>query len=151
MDMNAAFPSTYLKAADLKGKAVPVVIENVTFEDIGGDQKPVLRFRGTDRGMVLNKTNMNIIAEMYGFESDDWHGKRITLQPARVEFQGKIVDAVRVKLETTKQFVSKPIKASAGPNGARQGIPPSHAVDTGFTGVDDADMSDLAINDEIPF
>ena len=47
MDINAAFPSRWLKAADLKGKKVAVVISGVEMEDVGdkdeGD-KPVVYF-----------------------------------------------------------------------------------------------------------
>jgi SpoIID/LytB domain protein len=99
MNINAAFPSTYLKAADLQGKRVVVGIDRVSIEEVGGEHKPVVYFIGKDRGLILNKTNGNIIAEMYGPETDDWHAQKITLYPARVEFQGKIVDAIRVHLD----------------------------------------------------
>lgn len=98
MNINAAFPSTYLKASDLQGRRVTIGIDRVAIEDVGGEHKPVLYFLGRDRGLVLNKTNGSIIAEMYGPETDDWHGRSITLYPARVEYQGKIVDAIRVHL-----------------------------------------------------
>jgi hypothetical protein len=99
MNINAAFPSTYLKAADLQGKRVVVGIDRVSIEEVGGEHKPVVYFIGKDRGLILNKTNGNIIAEMYGPETDDWHAQKITLYPTRVEFQGKIVDAIRVHLD----------------------------------------------------
>ncbi len=99
MNINAAFPSTYLKAADLQNRRVNVGIDRVVIEEVGSEHKPIVYFIGKDRGLVLNKTNGNIIAEMYGPETDDWHGKVITLYPARVEFQGKIVDAIRVHLD----------------------------------------------------
>src|SRR3990167_11326452 len=95
MDITSAFPGNYLKAADLKGRQVPVSIERVEMEDVGGDHKPVVYFQGAERGLVLNKTNANIIADMYGQETDQWAGKRIVLYPARVEFQGKLGDAIR--------------------------------------------------------
>lgn len=99
MNINAAFPSTYLKAADLQNRRVNVGIDRVAIEEVGGEHKPVVYFLGKDRGLILNKTNGNIIAEMYGPETDDWRGQKITLYPARVEFQGKIVDAIRVHLD----------------------------------------------------
>lgn len=97
MKMSQAFPSNFLKAADLNGKAVRVVIESVTVEKIGDDQKPVLHFAGKDRGLVLNKTNANRIIEAVGSdETDDWEGWSITLYPCKVDYQGKRVDAIRV-------------------------------------------------------
>ncbi len=47
--------------------------------------------------MVLNVTNFNSIAEFTGEEeSDNWPGKRITLVPARTDFQGRQVDCIRI-------------------------------------------------------
>lgn len=138
MNINNAFPSTYLKAADLQGKSVNIAIERVQFEELGGEHKLIVYFIGSDRGLVLNKTNANIIAEMHGPETDDWHGKKITLYPARVEFQGKIVDAIRVKLAqadrpaaVSQAPLNKPAPPPARSNGATNGFgnapdPPPH-------------------------
>lgn len=117
MKIGAAFPSTYLKASDLQGRTVTVTMDRVIMEEVGGEHKPVLYFQGTERGIVLNKTNSSIIAEMHGDETDDWVGKKIKLYPARVEFQGKIVDAIRIKLDTSApaEVVQSPLAAK--PNG----------------------------------
>ena len=97
MNINLAFPSAYLKAADLQGRRVGVTIEKVVMEDIGGDQKPVVRFRGKDRGIVLNKTNAAMIAEITGTEeTDEWKGAAVVLYPTKTDFQGKRVDCIRV-------------------------------------------------------
>ena len=97
MRVGEAFPGQYLKAADLQGKRVQVVIEKVEFEDIGGETKPVLHFRGKTRGVVLNKTNATAIWGITGSdETDEWPGTAITLYPTKVEFQGKRVDAIRI-------------------------------------------------------
>jgi len=95
--IGAAFPGNYLKAADLQGKRVQVTIERVEMEDIGGDQKPVLHFRGKDRGLVLNKTNANAVWGINGSDdTDDWSGTTIVLYPSKTDFQGKRVDCIRV-------------------------------------------------------
>jgi hypothetical protein len=104
MNINNAFPSTYLKAADLQGRNINIAMHSVQFEEIGGEHKLILYFADPsgakkDRGLVLNKTNASIISEMYGPETDDWPGKVITMYAAKVEFQGKIVPAIRVKLD----------------------------------------------------
>ena len=92
-----AFPSNYLKAGDLNGRAVRVTIESVTMEKIGDDRKPVVHFVGKDKTLVLNKTNSNRIQEATGTdEMDDWAGWAITLYACKVDFQGKRVDAIRV-------------------------------------------------------
>ena len=48
MKISSAFPSKYLKAADLQGKQVTVVMSHVTMETIGDDERPVLYFKGKD-------------------------------------------------------------------------------------------------------
>ncbi len=97
MKVGAAFPGQYIKAADLQGKRVQVVIERVEMEDIGGETKPVLHFRGRERGLVLNKTNANAIWGITGTdETDEWSGHVVVLYPSKTDFQGKRVDCIRV-------------------------------------------------------
>lgn len=135
MKIGSAFPSTYLKAADLQGRHCAAVMSRVMMEEIGGEHKPVLYFDGHERGIVLNKTNSSIIADMHGDETDDWTGKRIVLYPARVEFQGKIVDAIRVKLEAVQPVATQPVAngfghaaAQPAPNGFGHASPPPAAA-----------------------
>lgn len=108
MKIGSAFPSTFLKAADLQGRRVTVQIDRVTIEDLGdGEKKPVLHFIGKDRGLVLNKTNAARIEEFTGTdETDEWHGASIVLFVDRVDFQGKRVDAIRV--DRAPQAAPKP-------------------------------------------
>jgi hypothetical protein len=97
MKIGSAFPSEFLKAADLNGKAIRVTIDTVTTEKVGEDRKPVLHFVGKDKTLVLNKTNANRLVEATGTdETDEWSGWSITLYPCKVEYQGKRVDAIRV-------------------------------------------------------
>lgn len=97
MKISDAFPSSYLKASDLNGKAVRVVIDSVTMEKLGDDQKAVLHFVGKDKGLVLNKTNTYRIIEAVGSdETNDWEGWSVTLYACKVDYQGKRVDAIRV-------------------------------------------------------
>ncbi len=97
MKIGAAFPGQYLKAADLQGKRVRVVVERVDMEDIGGETKPVLHFKGKSRGVVLNKTNAQSIWAINGSDdTDDWPGTEIVLYPSKTDFQGKRVDCIRI-------------------------------------------------------
>jgi len=97
MNINEAFPSNYLKSSDLQGSTPTVTMSHVTTEKMGDDSKLVLYFQGKEKGMVLNKTNANNIASLYGPETEDWHGKKITLAVAWVDFQGRSVEALRVR------------------------------------------------------
>lgn len=97
MKIGSAFPSNYIKCDDLQGRATQVRMNYIKFEDIGGDNKPVLYFVGKERGLVLNKTNANMIAELYGDETDNWANQPIELYPSKTDFQGKRVDCIRVR------------------------------------------------------
>jgi hypothetical protein len=99
--INDLYPSNYLKAADLNGEEWNVTIERIEMSEPMGDKKevkPVLYFRGADKGMVLNKTNATKIATAYGDDTDDWVGKPIVLFPDKVNFQGEMRDALRVRI-----------------------------------------------------
>ena len=97
MNIEAAFPSQFLKASDLQGKPQTLKMAQVRMEEVGKEDKPILYFVGKEKGMVLNKTNATTIAALYGPESDDWTGQVIELFPAMVDFQGKQTEAIRVR------------------------------------------------------
>ena len=121
MRISSAFPSEYLRAPDLQGREVLVVIERCEMKDFGDDCKPTLYFRGKSKGLPLNKTNSATIAEVLGDETDGWVGEPIVLYPTKVDYQGKRVDAIRVKVPTRKQRSEAPIERTPPP--APQGRP----------------------------
>jgi len=101
MDVRTAFPSKWLKAADLQGKKVAVTISRYDMVDVGdesGEDKPVIYFDGKSKGLILNITNTNMIAEICNdsFESEDWEGTTIVLYSTKVDFKGRRVDAIRI-------------------------------------------------------
>src|SRR6185503_10037910 len=100
--------SEYLKAADLQGQNVRVVIDRVEMRDVGDDHKPVLFFQGKEKGVVLNKTNANNIAIAYGDDTDEWHGKEVVLYEAMVDFQGRSVAAIRIRPPAYKDKGARP-------------------------------------------
>lgn len=107
MNIDAAFPSKYIKSSDLPedGVAVPFTITSVETEEIGKDKqiKPVIYFKGHDKGMVANKTNCNTIAKALGSrDTDDWVGKTILLYSTEVQFGDEMVESIRVKLKAGK-------------------------------------------------
>jgi hypothetical protein len=100
-NINDIFSGGFLKADDLQGKTVPVTISKVEVKDFDDGKKLILHFANKDKALVANKTNSNIIAEMFGNETDNWEGKKIKLTTKKVEFQGKLVPSIRVVLEET--------------------------------------------------
>jgi hypothetical protein len=102
MNRNDLFPSKYFKAADLGGKAIDLVIRSATLEMMknmqgGNESKLVLSFVNQSKALVVNRTNYDAIADLYGDETEDWGGKRIQLYPTKASIGGKSVDAVRVR------------------------------------------------------
>lgn len=121
MKRSQVFPSKYLKADDLEDRDHIVTIKTVKLEELGqGDEtetKPVLYFQEMDKGVVLNQTNWNTIESLYGPESDDWAGKRITLWANHdVSFGNKIVSAIRVR---SKAPTAVPVQTATNGSGDR--------------------------------
>ena len=96
MNINDQFPTKYLKASDLGGQSVNVVMSHVANDKVGDDQKPILFFQGHQKGLVLNKTNARNVANIYGPETDGWQGKAMLLVPVMVDFQGQSTPALRL-------------------------------------------------------
>lgn len=99
MRMSEAFPSNWLKASDLQGRTVKATIKDVVMEDVGDGEKPIVTFVGKDKGLVLNKTNANMIVDAYGDETDTWAGKEIEIFPDKTSFKGQIVPCIRVRVK----------------------------------------------------
>lgn len=115
------FGSYWLKAEDLAEDEIVLTIDHVGIEefkeDKGVKKKVSLRFRekfgGKDKGMVLNVTNRNTMVKLYGDDTDDWEGKRITLYASEVAFDGKMTPCIRVKSKVPKAKAKAPEPAGA--------------------------------------
>lgn len=103
MNIKECFPSRFLAAVDLNGQSVRVIMERVEIEDVGDDtDKPVLYFKGKEKGLIINKTNSNNISALYGDETEDWIGHEIMLYEQMVDFKGRSVPAIRVRAPQTR-------------------------------------------------
>lgn len=112
MDIGRAFPSKYLKAADLGSGDVAVTIKEVRIEAVGQTKqdKPILYFKGAPKGLVLNQTNSKRIASIArSNDTDDWKGVKIVLYSTETEFQGDTVDCIRVRLQKSKSAASESV------------------------------------------
>ncbi len=148
MDINSCFPSTYLKADDIPaGREVSVTMAEVRLEPVDGanaDPKPVLYFVGKKKGVVLNKVNSATIAQVYGAETDHWHGRPLVLFTTTTQFQGRVVPCLRCRVPAQSQAPQQP------PQG--QSVPPETAApaQSDFSGP--AQEPPPAVDDsEIPF
>jgi hypothetical protein len=109
------FPSRFLKAADLGGKPTVVTIKEVSREKLkngNGEEtsKSIAYFKGAKKGLVLNVTNWDKIADITGEDdSDNWPGHRIEVFPTTTEIGGETKDCIRVR-EPAQGELPKPKK-----------------------------------------
>ena len=97
MRVSDAFPSKFLKADDLQGRTVKLTIDHVEMDEVGDDRKPIVYFQDAKKGLVLNVTNARAIAALAGDEMSTWGDMPIELFSTPVSFQGRTVDAIRVR------------------------------------------------------
>lgn len=144
MNVNDAFPSNYLKAADLNGRTIQVSIASAKIEEIGQGQrkerKLVLSFYGKEKTFVCNKTNAGTIEKLYGPDTDAWIGQPIILTAREVEFQGDMVMALRVSLQRPQPHVKQ---AVVPPPAAHRGQPQNE--------VQAANISPHGVDEDVSF
>jgi len=116
-----ASQSDWLKAADLNKQEHAVTIANVHLQEIDENgkkrQKLELEFVGKDKRLLLNKTNGDAISYIHGPDTDAWIGKEIILYPTQVDYQGRQVEAIRVRIQLAQ---AQPVAAPVGMTGQAQ-------------------------------
>ncbi len=129
MDIRNQFPSKYIRSAQVAGcpgGTIRVQIDRLAIEKMrarGGaqEEKPVLYFQRAKKGMVLNRTNADVIGGAFGWETNDWRGHTIELYVAEVEAFGEVMDAIRVRVPKS-QPPGKETAQKAAP--AKPAVPP---------------------------
>lgn len=102
-DISQMSESKYLKRADVgRGKLLTItecLQQNVAKESEKPEMKWVLFFAEEDKGMVLNRTNAELVAMFTGERnSDNWGGHKIVAyDDPTISFGGKIVGGIRVR------------------------------------------------------
>jgi len=133
MNINEQFPSKYLKASDLNGGKIVVTIKDCIVETLGDDRRPVLYFAGKEKGVVLNKTNATNLSEAFGPDTEDWTGKKVTLYVADVDFQGRSMEAIRIRKPRENELTGGGV-----PDRREATVPPQ--FEPGDPGPSDADI-----------
>ena len=85
--------------------------QNVAFEDKAPDLKYIIYFQeniaadGSNKPLVLNWTNTQLIARAVGTEeTDEWIGKKIVLfDDPNVSFKGDLVGGIRIRAPKQSQ------------------------------------------------
>lgn len=114
MKLGEAFPSSFIKVDELKGRKVNLTISTVVYEKVGNDNKLVAHFKETEKKLGLNKTNANMLAMLLGSDdTDNWAGAKVTLKPDMTTFQGKPMPCIRIDSELPQQNNAAAIAAQA--------------------------------------
>lgn len=130
VDYRALYGKDYIGAWDLTRGDVTATIERVAAAELrptedgkAPDRRPVIYFRGSKKGFVLNATNGATIASMYGPKVKDWIGKRITIYATTTRAFGKTHDCIRVRPKVP------PEKVKTSPPLPDDSVPPSTKID----------------------
>lgn len=137
-NINDLFPSTFLKAYDLKGKTPTVTIDRVEFQQVRGgrtgtvETKPIVYFAGKGKGLLLNKTNARTIIQITGSAiTEDWRGAVLTLFATVDTFGKEKHDVIRIKAPAPAAAPVSPTSATSQ-TGPRRVDTPAHADGTGY-------------------
>ncbi|NIA72448.1 hypothetical protein HBA54_28065 [Pelagibius litoralis] len=145
MNINGAFPSNHLRAADLNGRSFTLLMGDVKMAELDDGEKPALHFQNAEKPLVLNKTNASTIAAIYGEETQNWFGQKIEIYPTETDYQGKRVACIRVRAPQGQQTQQQAAMTAQAP-AAAPGI--SHQQNAAMAG----QMPPPGpLDDEIPF
>jgi hypothetical protein len=101
MDMRKFAPDAFVKAETVRDRPFEGEIAVVKEGRFG----PEIIF-ATGEIFSVNKTNVGILARDFGWESDDWLGKRVVLKFGYVKFDGEDKESVIV------ETISPPVPAA---------------------------------------
>lgn len=120
MNVNELKESKFLKRSDV-GEGTVVTISgvdraNVAKEGAPEEMKWILHVEEFDKGLVLNSTCGQLIAQaLKSEESDDWVGKQVVLyDDPSVSFGGKLVGGIRVRPVPKSQQTAPTQRPPAG-------------------------------------
>lgn len=127
------FPSKYLKGEDVEDHPT-VTIRKVTREEVGKDRemRPILYLNEFELGVVLNKTNANNIAKLFGSETDDWPGRTVRLGTEMVTYNGETKPSIRIWPPVKAKSVNAPLKRQAAPEEREFAPLPANGDDIDF-------------------
>lgn len=144
-DVRLLYDKDYISSFHLQGRDWTVEIVRVKGGELNNGKsktkKPIVYFKGTDKGLALNITNAKTIAQLYGgFDTDLWIGKKITLYPTTTSFGSQTVDCIRIRPKKpagAAQTIDTTVQPPAGDPRAGEGLDvPLTADDIGGFGGD---------------
>ena len=94
--------SKYLKQADAEDDVIVTITKvgqaNIAKDDEPPEMKWMVRFAEFNKPMVLNRTNISLLGNFLGDDTDDWIGKQVILyNDESIQFAGKVTGGLRFK------------------------------------------------------
>jgi hypothetical protein len=114
---NELCPSPNLQALDIGtdlGDSVNVTIKGFDKCEVGKEKQIRSRLfvEEFDRPLVINRTNVKALIDLYGNDTADWIGERFNLYVSETSFQGDTVRCLRVRaVKVEKTVEPKPAEA----------------------------------------
>lgn len=111
------FIGSYLAKEDLPEPTM-LTIKEVLPEDVEGAsrKKLALYFQETEKGLLLNTTNIKQLVDWFGASYSDWVGQEITLYvDPSVEFAGKKIGGIRIA-PTASALANGPKRSQQAPH-----------------------------------
>jgi hypothetical protein len=147
LDYDQLFPGRFLKAGEFQGKDVTLTINEIRLEELpqdrGGNRiRGIIGFKETKKELVLNRTNGECLKGMWGRDTANWLGKRVTLYPApydgdvaiRVKGSPDLAEPLQIEVKLPKK---RPMPMTMQVTGKRQNGAPKPAPVTDFPPADD--------------
>lgn len=119
MKANELCPSPNLQALDIGtelGDSVNVTIKGFDKSEVGKEKQIRSRLfvEEFDRPLVINRTNVKALIDLYGNDTADWIGQQFNLYVSETSFQGDTVRCLRVRApKADKNVEDKPVAKQA--------------------------------------
>jgi hypothetical protein len=110
---NELCPSPNLQALDIGtelGDSVNVTIKGFDKCEVGKEKQVRSRLfvEEFDRPLVINRTNVKALIDLYGNDTSDWIGEQFNLYVSETSFQGDTVRCLRVRAVRAEKGAEKP-------------------------------------------
>ena len=92
--------SNYVSAKNAKEYKDETFVIDSAFEDEIGpnkDTKLLIRLKGIEKPIPLNKTNVVVLSSAFGDDTNDWMNEKVIFRIAPVMFQGQPVDGIQLE------------------------------------------------------
>jgi hypothetical protein len=107
---NELCPSPNLQALDIGtdlGDSVNVTIKGFDKSEVGKEKQVRSRLfvEEFDRPLVINRTNVKALIDLYGNDTSDWIGEQFNLYVSETSFNGDTVRCLRVRAVRAEKVV----------------------------------------------